>query len=55
MAYFSKIATDPPGFTHDETVNELGTKLRLPPWLERKRSQIEDVLPKIALPTKATI
>ena len=50
-----EIATDPPGFTHDETVNELGTKLRLPPWLERKRSQIEDVLPKIALPTKATI
>ena len=50
-----EIATDPPGFTKDETLDELGSKLRLPPWLERKRSQIEDVLPKIALPTEATI
>ena len=50
-----EIATDPPGFTKDETVNELGAKLRLPPWLERNRSQIENILPEIALPTKATI
>jgi glyoxalase family protein len=49
-----EIATDPPGFTNDETVTELGSKLRLPPWLERGRPQIEETLPKIALPTEAT-
>jgi glyoxalase family protein len=50
-----EIATDSPGFTNDETVDELGAKLRLPPWLERARPQIEEVLPKIVLPTKATL
>ena len=50
-----EIATDTPGFTNDETVDELGAKLRLPPWLERARPQIEEVLPKIVLPTKATL
>jgi len=50
-----EIATDPPGFTNDEPVNELGAKLRLPPWLERARPQIEQVLPKITLPTEATL
>ena len=49
------IPTDSPGFTDDETVDELGAKLRLPPWLERARPQIEEVLPKIVLPTKATL
>jgi glyoxalase family protein len=29
-----EIATDPPGFTTDETTVELGTTLKLPPWLE---------------------
>jgi glyoxalase family protein len=48
-----EIATDPPGFTIDETVDELGAKLRLPPWLERARAQIEKGLPKITLPTEA--
>ncbi len=50
-----EIATDSPGFTNDETVDELGAKLRLPPWLERARPQIEEFLPKIVLPTKATL
>jgi glyoxalase family protein len=45
-----EIATEPPGFTLDETVEELGDKLRLPPWLESARSQIEKVLPAIRLP-----
>ncbi len=49
-----EIATDPPGFTIDETVDELGAKLRLPPWLDRARPQIEEALPKITLPTEAT-
>ena len=42
-----EIATDPPGFTLDETIEELGSKLRLPPGMESTRSQIEQVLPPI--------
>jgi glyoxalase family protein len=47
-----EIATDPPGFTLDEDSNQLGKNLRLPPWLESSRAQIEKVLPIIALPVK---
>ena len=47
-----EIATDPPGFTLDENLNQLGESLRLPPWLESSRTQIEKVLPRIAPPTK---
>jgi glyoxalase family protein len=47
-----EIATDPPGFTLDEDLNQLGESLRLPPWLDSARSQIEKVLPKIELPKK---
>jgi glyoxalase family protein len=43
-----EIATDPPGFTLDETLEELGAGLRLPPWLESARSQIEKILPAIS-------
>jgi catechol 2,3-dioxygenase-like lactoylglutathione lyase family enzyme len=45
-----EIATDPPGFATDETVETLGTGLRLPPWLEPRRESIESVLPKIETP-----
>jgi glyoxalase family protein len=45
-----EIATEPPGFTLDEPIDELGSKLRLPPWMESARSQIERVLPPIKLP-----
>jgi glyoxalase family protein len=48
-----EIATEPPGFTLDEKVEELGTHLRLPPWMESARSQIEKVLPPIQLPGKS--
>jgi glyoxalase family protein len=48
-----EIATEPPGFTVDETIEELGTGLRLPPWLESARPQIEKILPAITLPTGA--
>jgi glyoxalase family protein len=44
-----EIATDPPGFTFDETLAELGSHLRLPPWLETARSQIEQAVPPISL------
>jgi glyoxalase family protein len=47
-----EIATDPPGFTLDESLNQVGESLRLPPWLESARAQIETVLPPIAPPTK---
>src|SRR2546422_8395315 len=46
-----EIATDPPGFTLDEDLNQLGESLQLPPWLESSRSQIEKGLPPIAPPT----
>jgi catechol 2,3-dioxygenase-like lactoylglutathione lyase family enzyme len=43
-----EIATDPPGFMLDEKLEELGTHLPLPPWLEPARSQIEQILPPIS-------
>jgi glyoxalase family protein len=42
-----EIATDNPGFTVDEPLNELGTHLMLPPQYEANRTQIEGVLPKL--------
>lgn len=36
-----EIATDGPGFTVDSTVEELGKKLDLPPFLEERRKEIE--------------
>ncbi|HTW94504.1 MAG TPA: ring-cleaving dioxygenase [Tepidisphaeraceae bacterium] len=45
-----EIATENPGFTADETAAELGTKLKLPSWLEKYRPQIERVLPAVKLP-----
>ena len=48
-----EIATDPPGFAADETIEELGHDLRLPPWMEKARGQIEGVLAPITLPTGA--
>ncbi|MNC93318.1 putative ring-cleaving dioxygenase MhqE [compost metagenome] len=45
-----EIATDPPGFTIDETPAELGTGLKLPPWLEARRAPIEARLPELRVP-----
>ena len=42
-----EIATDAPGFDVDESVEELGTHLELPPWLERMRAKIEQALPPL--------
>ena len=42
-----EIATDPPGFARDEPVEELGSHLKLPPWLEAQREQLERVLPSL--------
>lgn len=45
-----EVATDPPGFAIDEPVEDLGTTLTLPPWLEPKRDRIETALPKVHPP-----
>lgn len=50
-----EIATDPPGFAIDEPVASLGEKLKLPPWLESRRSRLEKVLPSIELHKPARI
>jgi glyoxalase family protein len=42
-----EIATDNPGFTVDEPLNELGTTLKLPPQYEPERAGIEKVLPRL--------
>lgn len=42
-----EIATDPPGFTIDESIDALGGHLKLPSWLEPQREEIEKVLPEI--------
>jgi glyoxalase family protein len=42
-----ELATDNPGFSKDEPVNELGTHLKLPKQYESSRTEIERVLPII--------
>ena len=44
-----ELATDPPGFAFDEPLESLGEELKLPAWLETRRSQIEKSLPAIEL------
>ncbi|VFJ14388.1 ring-cleaving dioxygenase [Candidatus Nitrosocosmicus franklandus] len=46
-----EIATDPPGFLVDQNEDELGQKLLLPQWLEPDRKYLEQVLPKINIPS----
>jgi glyoxalase family protein len=42
-----EIATDGPGFAIDEPLDQLGTKLGLPPHLELHRAEIEAALPAL--------
>ena len=44
-----EIATDDPGFEIDEPLLELGKKLKLPPWLEPSRDQIQQSLTEISV------
>jgi glyoxalase family protein len=44
-----EIATDPPGFLHDEPVDELGRTLKLPPFLQDRRAEVEAQLTDISL------
>jgi glyoxalase family protein len=39
-----EIATDPPGFAHDESLETMGEKLMLPQQYEKHREQLESVL-----------
>ncbi len=45
-----EIATVPPGFTVDEELPCLGQDLKLPPWEEPHRSEIEGGLPNVTHP-----
>lgn len=45
-----EIATAGPGFLHDESVETLGTSLKLPPWYEQHRAQIEAGLTPLVVP-----
>ena len=45
-----EIATDQPGFATDEPERKLGVALKLPPWLEGARKQIEAGLEPITPP-----
>ncbi len=44
-----EIATNPPGFTVDESVSDLGSSLKLPAQYESRRAKIETELPEIIL------
>ena len=46
-----EIATAKPGFTIDEELDALGTGLKLPPWEEAARAQIEVGLDAIVVPS----
>jgi glyoxalase family protein len=43
-----ELATAGPGFAVDQDVDEHGTQLKLPPWLEQHRAEIERALRPIA-------
>jgi glyoxalase family protein len=45
-----ELATDNPGFAADESVENLGAELRLPPWFEDHRDRIEQALPSLEIP-----
>ena len=45
-----EIATDAPGFAVDEDRSHLGETLKLPPWLERNRDHIQELLPPVHYP-----
>jgi glyoxalase family protein len=48
-----EVATTKPGFTIDEEPDSLGSSLKLPPWEEQNREEIEAVLPRLNAPEQA--
>ncbi len=47
-----EVATDGPGFGVDESLDALGERLILPPWLEPRRAEIEQGLPRLTSPVR---
>jgi len=45
-----ELATAGPGFAVDEPLANLGQSLKLPPWLEKNRAEIEQVLQPVTTP-----
>jgi glyoxalase family protein len=43
-----EVATTKPGFTIDEQPDSLGSSLKLPPWEEQNREEIEALLPRVS-------
>ncbi len=43
-----ELATDNPGFTKDEPVDQLGSSLKLPKQYEGSRAKIEKILPQLS-------
>jgi glyoxalase family protein len=50
-----EIATEPPGFTVDEPVEQLGMQLQLPLRLEPRRKELEGTLPPVRIPTTVRV
>lgn len=48
-----ELATRSPGFTVDETESELGESIRLPPWLETERGDVERRFRPLSVGTRA--
>jgi glyoxalase family protein len=46
-----EVATDPPGFSVDESVGELGSRLQLPEWLEPQRDELDKTLQPLTIPS----
>ncbi|RRA47957.1 ring-cleaving dioxygenase [Acidipila sp. EB88] len=44
-----EMATDPPGFAWDESLETMGESLKLPPWLETRRAALETSLPRLTV------
>lgn len=49
-----EIATEGPGFLTDESEEALGQELKLPPWLEDRREELERALPPLTPPPVAS-
>jgi len=47
-----EVATNPPGFLYDEELSHLGESLKLPPWLEPSRGDIEKGLQPVKVQTE---
>jgi glyoxalase family protein len=49
-----EVATDPPGFAFDESIDSMGSELKLPPWLEARRAEVAERLPSLVDPSRGS-